>query len=103
MAGGVAGEDHGVEDVVVQAAEAEVGQRPEAGGAQVGQDVVVVGGEQSDQLAAPAADGGLGHVVTTCHVGLALVVAEYGQDDHRDLARRQDLPPEPNRFQVTPQ
>ncbi|ANH89918.1 hypothetical protein A8713_01195 [Streptomyces sp. SAT1] len=43
-AGGTAGDDHGVQDVVVQAAEAEVGQRPEAGGAQVGQDVVVAGG-----------------------------------------------------------
>ncbi|MEU5797474.1 hypothetical protein ABZ800_28710 [Streptomyces sp. NPDC047813] len=40
-AGGVADDDHGVEDVVVQAAEAGVGQRSEAGGAQVGQDVVV--------------------------------------------------------------
>lgn len=29
-AGGVAGDDHGVEDVVVQAAEAEVGRHPEA-------------------------------------------------------------------------
>lgn len=43
-AGGVAGDDHGVEDVVVQATESEVRQRPEAGGAQVGQDVVVAGG-----------------------------------------------------------
>lgn len=42
--GGEAGDDHGVANVVVQAAEAEVGQRPEAGGAQVGQDVVVAGG-----------------------------------------------------------
>lgn len=37
-AGGVAGDDHGVADVVVRAAETEVG------GAQVGQDVVVAGG-----------------------------------------------------------
>lgn len=42
--GEVTGDDHGVADVVVQAAEAEVGQRPEAGGAQVSQDVVVAGG-----------------------------------------------------------
>lgn len=43
-AGGVAGDNHGVEDVVVQSAEAEVSQRPGAGGAQVGQDGVVAGG-----------------------------------------------------------
>ncbi|GGR34935.1 hypothetical protein GCM10015536_45610 [Streptomyces griseomycini] len=181
-AGGVAGDDHGVEHVVVQAAEAEVGQRPEAGGAQVGQDVVVAGGgvvvgaagpgggypdqasllvsqgeevqavaavlagvvppvglasatlgadegavdqdhlptllrdllqgaiqarrpggEQPDQLVAPGADGGLGHVVSAGHVGQTLVMAQHGQHDHRDLPRRQDPPPGPNRLQMTPE
>lgn len=43
-AGVVAGNDHGVEYVVVQAAEAEVRQRSETGGAQVGQNVVMAGG-----------------------------------------------------------
>ncbi len=43
-AGVEAGDDHGVAYVVVQAAEAEVREGAEAGGAQVGQDVVVAGG-----------------------------------------------------------
>lgn len=58
-----------------------------------------LGGEQSDQLVAPASDTGLGHVVAAGHVGQALVVAQYGQDDHRDLPRRQDPPPGPDRLQ----
>ncbi|MFD7120231.1 hypothetical protein ACFWAA_24775 [Streptomyces sp. NPDC059922] len=33
-----------------------------------------LGGEQSDQLVPPSADGGLGHVVAIGHVGQALVV-----------------------------
>ncbi|MFD5838577.1 hypothetical protein ACFWHV_34275 [Streptomyces collinus] len=40
-AGVEAGDDHGVVQVVVQAAEAEVRRRPEVGGAQTGQDVAV--------------------------------------------------------------
>jgi hypothetical protein len=177
-----AGDDHGVAYVVVQAAEAEVREGPEAGGAQVGQDVVVAGGgvvvgaagpgggypdqaaplvgegeeaqavvamfagvvlavglpgaalggdegavnqdhlptlpgallaravqarglcgEQSDRLVAPASDGGLGDVVAAGHVGQALVVAQYGQDDHRDLPGRQDPPPGPDSLQMAPQ
>lgn len=43
-AGVEAGDDHRVEYVVVQAAETEVRQGPEADGAQMGQDVVVAGG-----------------------------------------------------------
>jgi hypothetical protein len=43
-AGGEAGDDHGVANVVVQATEAEVCQRPDTSGAQVSQDVVVAGG-----------------------------------------------------------
>lgn len=34
-------------------------------------------------LVASAADGGLGHVVAARHVGQALVVPQYGRDDHR--------------------
>ncbi|MFF6787064.1 hypothetical protein [Streptomyces sp. NPDC012510] len=60
-------------------------------------------GEQTDQLVAPAADGGLGHVVAAGHVGQALVVTEHGQDNHRDLPGRQDPPPGPDHFQVTSQ
>ncbi|MEV7955808.1 hypothetical protein [Streptomyces sp. NPDC088141] len=41
---GEAGNDHGVTYVVVQAAEAEVRQGPEAGCAQVSRDVIVAGG-----------------------------------------------------------
>lgn len=47
-----------------------------------------LGCEQGDQLVAPAADGGFGHVVAAGHVGQALVVAQHGQDDHRDPAGR---------------
>ncbi|MGW0771079.1 hypothetical protein [Streptomyces sp. NPDC002676] len=43
-----AGDDHGVEYVVGQAAEAEVRQCPEAGGVQVGQDVILAGGGRRD-------------------------------------------------------
>ncbi|WP_437014858.1 hypothetical protein [Streptomyces sp. enrichment culture] len=43
-----------------------------------------LGCEQGDRLVAPAADGGLGHVVSAGHVGQALIVAQHGQDDHRD-------------------
>ncbi|MGW0515683.1 hypothetical protein [Streptomyces olivaceoviridis] len=50
-------------------------------------------GEQGDQLVAPAADGGLGHVVAIGHVGQALVVPQHGQDDHRDPPGWQDPPP----------
>ncbi|MFD3701143.1 hypothetical protein ACFWUZ_34325, partial [Streptomyces sp. NPDC058646] len=57
----------------------------------------------SDQLVAPAADGGLGHVVAAGHVGQALVVAQYGQDDDRDPSRRQDPPPGSNRLQMASQ
>jgi hypothetical protein len=60
-------------------------------------------GEEGDQLVAPAADGRLGHVVAAGHVGQALVVTQHGQDDHRDLPGRQDPPPGPDHFQVTPQ
>ncbi|WP_317448094.1 hypothetical protein [Streptomyces collinus] len=60
-------------------------------------------GEQGDQLVAPATDGRLGDVVTTGHVGQALVVAQHGQDDHRDPSGRQDPPPGPDHFQVAPQ
>ncbi len=60
-------------------------------------------GEQSDRLVAPAPDGGLGDVVATGHVGQALVVAQYGQDDHRDLPGRQDPPPGPDSLQMAPQ
>ncbi|WP_327733376.1 hypothetical protein OG749_05345 [Streptomyces nojiriensis] len=59
-----------------------------------------LGGEQSDQLVPPAADGGLGYVVAAGHVGQALVVAQHGQDDHRDLPRQQDPPPGANRLQM---
>jgi hypothetical protein len=52
-AGCESGDDHGVAHVVVQAAEAEVRQRPEAGGAQVGQDVVVAGGGVVVRAAGP--------------------------------------------------
>ncbi|WP_309505400.1 hypothetical protein [Streptomyces phytophilus] len=38
-----------------------------------------------------------------CHVGQALIVAQHGQDDHRDLPGRQDPPPGPDHFQVTSQ
>ncbi|MEU8709541.1 hypothetical protein [Streptomyces sp. NPDC048565] len=62
-----------------------------------------LGGEQSDQLVAPATDGGLGHVVAASHVCEALVVPQYGQDDHRDLSRWQDPPPGPNRLQMAPE
>ncbi|MFF2900241.1 hypothetical protein [Streptomyces sp. NPDC057966] len=58
-------------------------------------------GEQCGQLVAPAADGGLGHVVAAGHVGQALVVAQHGQDDHRDLPGRQDPLLGPDHFQVT--
>ncbi|MFG3009551.1 hypothetical protein ACGFZB_03670 [Streptomyces cinerochromogenes] len=34
-------------------------------------------GEHSDQLVAPAADGGLGDVVTAGHVGQALITAQH--------------------------
>jgi hypothetical protein len=50
-------------------------------------------GEQGDQLVAPAADGGLGHVVAASHVGQALVVTQHGQNDHRDPSGRQGSPP----------
>ncbi|MGW0316435.1 hypothetical protein [Streptomyces flavidovirens] len=56
------------------------------------------GGEQVDHLVAPAADGGLGDVVAAGHVGQALIVAEHGQDDHRDLPRRQRPPARTYRF-----
>ncbi|OBQ54348.1 hypothetical protein A4U61_00650 [Streptomyces sp. H-KF8] len=160
-AGCEAGDDHGVAYVVVQAAEAEVREGAEAGGAQVGREAVVAGCgdlvdasgpgggypdqaavfvgegeevqavmavfagvvppvgssgaalggdegavdedcfpaslgdllqgavqarswgvEQRDQLFAPAADGGLGHIAAAGYVGQALVVAQHGQDDH---------------------
>ncbi|WP_329030490.1 MULTISPECIES: hypothetical protein [unclassified Streptomyces] len=51
-----------------------------------------LGGEESDQLVAPAADRGLGHVVSAGHVGQALVVAQDCRDDHRDLPGLQDPP-----------
>ncbi|MFD7527975.1 hypothetical protein ACFV8E_10350 [Streptomyces sp. NPDC059849] len=57
-------------------------------------------GEQCGQLVAPAADGGLGHVVAAGHVGQALVVAQHDQDDHRDLPGRQDPPLGPDYFHV---
>ncbi|MFD5141484.1 hypothetical protein ACFWMX_35545 [Streptomyces sp. NPDC058378] len=60
-------------------------------------------GEQSDEFISPAADGGLGHVVSAGHVRQALVVAQHGQDDHRDLAGRQDPPSGPDLIQVTSQ
>lgn len=62
-----------------------------------------LGGEQSDQLVAPAADGGLGHMVAAGHVGQALVVAQYGRHDHRHLPRRQDPPPGPDQLQMAPE
>lgn len=62
-----------------------------------------MGGEQSDQLVASAADGGLGHVVTTGHVGQALVVTEHGQDDHCDFPRQGDSPSKPDRRQTASQ
>jgi hypothetical protein len=49
-------------------------------------------GEQTDHLVAPAPDGALGDVVAAGHVGQALVVPQHGQDDHRDLPRRQGPP-----------
>jgi hypothetical protein len=39
--------------------------------------------------------GRLGLVVAARHAGQALVVTQHGQDDHRDLAGRQDPPPGP--------
>lgn len=60
-AGHEAGDDHRVEHVVVQSAESEVREGTEAGGSQVGHDVVVAGG--GDVVSAAGADGGLGHVV----------------------------------------
>jgi hypothetical protein len=60
-------------------------------------------GEQGDQLVAPSADGGHGDVVAAGHVGQALVVAQHGQDDHRDPSGRQDPPPGPYRLQMTTQ
>ncbi|GAA4696602.1 hypothetical protein GCM10023324_59360 [Streptomyces youssoufiensis] len=74
VAGVEAGDDHGIEYVVVQAAKAQVRQGLEAGG------------EQGDRLVAPAADGGLGHVVAAGPVGQAPVVAQHGRDEHRDLS-----------------
>jgi hypothetical protein len=44
-------------------------------------------GEESDHLVAPATDGGLGDATAASHVSQALVVAQYGQDDHRDSFR----------------
>ena len=51
-----AGDDHGVAYVVVQAAKAKVRQRPETGGAQLGQDVVVAG--SGDVVGAVGPGGG---------------------------------------------
>nr|WP_250847520.1 hypothetical protein [Streptomyces hygroscopicus] len=62
-----------------------------------------LGGEQSDQFVAPAGDGGLGHVVAAGQVGQALVVTQYGQDDHCDPSGRQGTPPGPYRLQVASQ
>jgi hypothetical protein len=59
-----------------------------------------LGGEQSDQFVAPAADGGLGHVVAAGHVGQALVVPQHGQNDHRNLPGRENPPPGSNCLQV---
>lgn len=56
-AGGAASNDRGVEDVVVQAAETETDQRPEVGGAQAGQDGVVVGGGVVVRAAGPGRAG----------------------------------------------
>jgi hypothetical protein len=60
-------------------------------------------GGQGDQLVAPSADGGLGHVVAAGDVGRALVVAQHGQNGHRDFAGRQNRPLGPCRFQVASQ
>lgn len=57
-------------------------------------------GEQGDRLVAPVTDGGLGDVVADGHVGQALIVAQHGQDDHRDPPGRQD--PLPGDTPVTP-
>ncbi|GAA0522817.1 hypothetical protein GCM10010390_26350 [Streptomyces mordarskii] len=81
-----AGDDHGVDDVVVQAAEAEVRECPEAGGAQVGQDVVVAGGRVVVGAAGPgdgypdqsAAFIGQGEEVQAAMVVFAAVVAPVG-------------------------
>ncbi|MFB7574959.1 hypothetical protein [Streptomyces sp. NPDC056165] len=62
-----------------------------------------LGGEQSDQLVPPAADGRLGHVVAAGHIGQALVVPQHSQNGHHDLPRRQDPPPGPNRLQMAPE
>ena len=59
-----------------------------------------LGGEQFDEFVAPAADGGLGHVIAACHVGQALVMPQYAQNDHRDSPQPQDPPPGPDRLQV---
>lgn len=55
-AGGEAGDDHGVANVVVQATETEVCRRPDTSGAQVSQDVVVAGG--GDVVGAAGPGGG---------------------------------------------
>lgn len=60
-------------------------------------------GKQFDQLVAPTANGGLGHIVAASHVGQALVMTQHGQDDHRDPSRRQDPPPGPDQLQMASQ
>lgn len=85
-AGVEAGDNHGVEYVVVQAAEAEVRQGPEAGGAQVGQNVVVAGGGVVVGAAGPGAGYpdqpallvGQGEEVQAVMVVFAGVVAPVG-------------------------
>ncbi|MFC4648292.1 hypothetical protein ACFPEU_40415 [Streptomyces mangrovi] len=62
-----------------------------------------LGGKQGDQLVTPAADSGLGHVVSAGHVGQALVMTQDSHDDHRDLSWRQDPPPGPYCLQMAPQ
>ncbi|MFD7316370.1 hypothetical protein ACFV9Z_20905 [Streptomyces sp. NPDC059883] len=63
-----------------------------------------LGGEQSDQLVPPSADGGLGHVVAIGHVGQALVVRCTARTiDHPDPSRRQEAPPGHHRLQMAPQ
>lgn len=86
-AGGVvAGDDHGFEYADVQPAKAQVRQGPEAGGTQVGQDVIVPGGGAVVGAAVPGGGYpdqltplvGQGEEVQAVPVALASVVAPVG-------------------------
>src|SRR5512135_414983 len=59
------------------------------------------GGEELDDLPGPPVDGGGRDAVAAGHVSQAVVVAQRGQHDQRDLPRRQLAPPGADLLQVS--